>query len=84
MNDADLELNSLDRDSNIVEEGYNMEINGTAKRRAVADEFERSRLQLGTDEDNSQIKLIPKEMRGSDSNLQVSDIGSKVAPDIEM
>jgi len=83
MNDADIELNSLDRDSHILnDDAYNVDFNGTAKRRA-ADEFDRSRLQLGTDEDNSQIKLIPKEVRGSDS-LQVSDVGSKMAPDIEM
>lgn len=86
MNDADLELNSLDRDSHIVnDEVYKLEIDNTAKRRMVApDEFDRSRLQLGTDEDNSQIKLIPKDVRGSDSNLQVSDVGSKMAPDIEL
>lgn len=57
---------------------------GTVKRREAAEDLDRSRLQLGTDEDNSQIKLIPKEVRGSDSNLQPSDVGSKVYPDIEL
>lgn len=85
MNDAEIELNSLDRDSHILnDDAYNVDFNGTAKRRVPADEFDRSAMQLGTDEDNSQIKLIPKDMRGSDSNLQVSDVGSKLPPDIEM
>lgn len=85
--DAEIELNSLDRDSNIVDQVLNeIEFNndGPVKRREIADDLDRSRLQLGTDEDNSQIKLIPKEVRGSDSNLQPSDVGSKVYPDIEM
>ena len=37
---------------------------------------------MGTEEDNSQIKLIPKDVRGSDSNLRASDIQSR--DDIEM
>ena len=55
-----------------------------SKRREILEDLDRSRLQLGTDEDNSQIKLIPKESRGSDSNLQASDIGSKMPGDIEL
>ena len=87
MNDEEIELNSLDRDSNLVDEVLNeIEFNGNGhvKRREAAEDLDRSRLQLGTDEDNSQIKLIPKEVRGSDSNLQPSDVGSKVYPDIEL
>ena len=39
---------------------------------------------MGTEEDNSQIKLIPKDVRGSDSNLRASDIHSRDSADIEM
>lgn len=39
---------------------------------------------MGTEEDNSQIKLIPKDVRGSDSNLRASDIQSRDSADIEM
>lgn len=85
MGDNDLELNSLDRDSN---EGYDVDFDGTLKkrngRREAAEDPDRSRLQLGTEEDNSQIKLIPKDVRGSDSNLLASDIQSRDSAAIEM
>lgn len=54
--DAEIELNSLDRDSNIVDQVLNeIEFNddGPPKRREFAGDLDRSRLQLGTDEDNS-------------------------------
>ena len=38
---------------------------------------------MGTEEDNSQIKLIPKDVRSSDSHLRASDIQSR-DDDIEM
>lgn len=87
MNDGDLELNSLDRDSN---EGdvYDVDFDGTLKKRngprEAAEDNDRSRLQLGTEEDNSQIKLIPKDVQGSESNLRASDIHSRDSVDIEM
>lgn len=85
MNDNDLELNSLDRDSH---DGGVLDLNGTAGRRnralEQAEDADRSRLQLGTEEDNSQIKLIPRDGAGSDSNLRASDIPSRDGADIEM
>lgn len=87
MNDNDLELNSLDRDSNDGDV-YDVDFDGTLKKRngprEAAEDPDRSRLQLGTEEDNSQIKLIPKEVQGSDSHLLASDIQSRDSAIIEM
>ena len=87
MNDNDLELNSLDRDSNDGDV-YDVDFNGTLKKRngprEAAEDPDRSRLQMGTEEDNSQIKLIPKDVQGSDSHLLASDIQSRDSAIIEM
>jgi hypothetical protein len=51
--------------------------------RDFLDANDNSGLQMGTEEDNSQIKLIPKDSSG-DYNLRASDIRSKDSVDIEM
>ena len=79
----ELELNSLDRDSN-EEDVLHLDLDGRRDgARDALDEQDQSRLQIGTEEDNSQIKLIPKEM-GADSHLRASDIRSRDSADIEM
>ena len=79
---------SLDRDSDDIEqEILKVEYNATAQRKKM--EFNRdsnandmSNLNIGTDEDNSQIKLIPSDNRGS--NFRSSDLNSRDEEQIEM
>ena len=72
---------SLDRDSDDIEQDMlDIEYNATAERKKMnfnrdSSANDMSHLRIGTDEDNSQIKLIPSDNRAS--NFRASDINSR-------